>query len=106
MNELVLSQVVKIEREGVLLRGGSGDAYVSFAECARNFQVEQGGDGRCVAERDASRMTFLFYSRPRARLELGGRFWRDLLRGGSAVREFRALQAAIERFGYKSCDMT
>lgn len=100
------SNVISIAPEGIYYTGG----FVSFPECAENYKEEHGGSGKCVGERYAEDqpINIVFYTAPKTThihfLEQGG--IKKLFLKRTAYRRFYEFQQQINRFGFRTKDMS
>ena len=105
MDEMIDLDTAKIGPAGITVKSGGTDVVIRFEECARNYAREKAlQTSRCIAERDITKLTFVFYTEPKLRAGFKKRFFRELLPGQTAARKFRKLQKAIENYGYTSYD--
>lgn len=85
----------------LLMQCKEGAIQIHLDECAKNAARELNRATHCVAERDATALQYVFFTSPRTTLQIQ----RGLFPHRAYAR-FRALQAAIERCGYSSYDLS
>lgn len=100
------ADIVRMDNDGIAVRVGDGETWISFADCARNFAaVNKNSSTVCVGERNILAFTFTFCTVPRTTVVFSqGAF--KLLGKASATRRFRRLQVHITDSGYTTYDMT
>ena len=104
MKRTIYYEVVNVDNEGITLKHPSGNLYIRFDECARNYAAEKSLEtSRCVATRDVTKLSFTFYTSPKTQVAFKKHFFRDLISGKSAVNKFLK---AISKFGYTSYDLS
>lgn len=107
MNDIICFDVVNADRSGITVKGDRADVKISFAECAKNYAKEKSlATSNCVATRDATKLTFIFYTHPKTRVTFKKRFLQGLFSGKTAVGKFLELQRTIRRYGYTSYDLS
>ena len=100
-------QLVDINRWGITVNDGKTNIDIFFEECAKNYANEKSLEtSRCVATRDITRLTFVFYSIPKVKIVFKKHFFKDLFSEKSAVNHFLSLQDAINKYGYTSYDLS
>ena len=105
MDEMIDLDMAEIGPAGITVKSGETDITIRFEECARNYAREKAlQTSRCVAERDITRLTFVFYTEPKLRAVFKKHFFRAPFSGQTAARKFRKLQKAIENYGDTSYD--
>ena len=68
MDEMIDLDMAEIGPAGITVKSGGTDVVIRFEECARNYAREKAlQTSRCVAERDITRLTFVFYTEPKLR---------------------------------------
>ena len=98
--------VLSVTPEGIRYTGG----FVSFLECAANYQEAHGGSGTCVGERyaDGQPAKIVFYTAPKTTHiqfpERSGSGIRKLFSERNAYRRFYALHRQINEFGFSTMD--
>ncbi|MCL2140576.1 MAG: hypothetical protein FWH42_02695 [Dehalococcoidia bacterium] len=60
------SDIVSVDNQGITYKNIKGSFFISFAECACNYERINGGSGKCVGERDitGSNPSFAFFTAP------------------------------------------
>lgn len=107
MNGIICHNIIDITKEGIMLESQKERIYVCFDKCAKNFSLEKGNEySRCVATRDVTTLSFVFYTQPKTKVVFKKCFLKDLITGKSAVSKFFDLQKAIVEAGYTSYDLT
>lgn len=107
MSDIVCSQIVEINQSGITLKNGTSEIFVCFAECAKNFAGEFSKEAsRCVAARDITKRTFIFYTDPKVRLVFKKCFLKGLFTKRALAKKFLELQTAINRYGYTTYDLS
>ena len=99
-------EILSVSPEGISWTGG----FLSFSECAENYKKANGGDGKCVGERyaDPTPPKYVFYTSPEVTQVLfskQGKFG-FFFSKRKAYQRFYALQKQIDRFGYRTMDMS
>lgn len=79
---------------------------IPLSECARNYSVENNINSLCVATRDITNLSFVFYMNPKIKVVLKENWFRRLFTGRSAIKLFLDIQRAITELGYTSFDLT
>ncbi|MBO5224167.1 MAG: hypothetical protein J6C23_06630 [Clostridia bacterium] len=99
------NDIAKIYSNGILLKNMK---FISFRECAYNFQQIHGGNGICVAERDItdSALSFVFYTAPKTTriVFLQKSKIKEFFSKRKTAQRFYDLQKQIESFGYTTYD--
>ena len=102
------SEVVSINKRGVVVKNKDSQAKIDFEECSKNYANENSLEvSKCVATRDITTLTFTFYSNPKVVLMFQKR--RSLLNiftEKSAIKQFLELQNLINRYGYSTYDLS
>lgn len=107
MKEIIFDDVLCIDCKGVLLKHKNIEQYVCFADCADSFSREHAlENSNCVAVRDVRKLSFLFYSNPKAKVVFKRKFIKDLISGRLPINRFFSLQKAIIEAGYTSYDLS
>lgn len=107
MNDIICFDIVNVDRSGITVKGDRADVKISFAECASNYAKERFlATSNCVATRDATKLTFIFYTNPKTRVIFKKRFLRNLFSGKTAVSKFLELQRTIRKYRYTSYDLS
>lgn len=92
------SDIVSVTETGIMLSTGQ---FIDFADCAANFHAVHGGRGKCVGERDSTRLTIAFYTAPlTTHIVFVGSGWFK----SSPDRHFRKLCQQIADAGYTTYD--
>lgn len=100
------SDVISITSQGIHYVSG----FISFAECAVNYKEEYGGTGKCVGERyaDDEPKNIVFYTAPKTThiyfIKQGG--IKQLFSKKTAYQRFYEFQQQINRFGFRTIDMS
>lgn len=103
----IYTQIESINKDGLTVKNGNKFVFISFEECAKNYALENSlKKSRCVAERDITKLIFIFYTEPKIRLTFKKRFFIDWLPFKHATSEFRELQKAIISYGYTTYDLS
>lgn len=94
-----------ISANGISLKNGQ---FINFRECAYHYHKVNGGSGQCVGERDATSLTFTFYTAP---LTTDIRFLKrnriaEFFAKCSAYNRFYGLQKKINAYGYTTLDIS
>ena len=60
------TDLVSVDNQGITYKTIKGNTFISFAECACNYERLNGGSGKCVGERDVtgSNPSFAFFTAP------------------------------------------
>ncbi len=107
MNNLICHNVIDVTKEGITLESAGDKIYIDFGECAKNFSLEKGSEFcKCVASRDITTLSFIFYTQPKTNVVFKKRFFKDLIAGKSAISKFLDMQKAIVKVGYTSYDLS
>ena len=97
----------EITPRGIVLSDGASERFIDFDECAKNFAAENSlGSSRCVATRDITGLTFIFFTKPKAEISFKTHMIKRLFTGRSASKEFDELRKAIIRNGYTTYDLS
>ena len=109
--EIDLTDIVRVWAEdisgvsenGISLADGR---FINFRECAYRYYKKNGGGGKCVGERNVTKLSFIFYTAP-----LPTQVFfpavnpkRRLFRLSSAYKRFYKLQNEICAYGYTTFD--
>lgn len=105
MNNIIVRKVIDITKDGLTLESTRGKIYIDFNDCVNNFFLEKGGNGKCVATRNITTLSFVFYTHPKTYVIFKRRVFKDIIRG-SATKAFLYLQKAIVEVGYTSYDLS
>ena len=107
MNDIICFDVVNADRSGITVKGDWADMKISFAECAKNYAKERSlATSNCVATRDATTLTYIFYTDPKTKVIFKKRFLQGLFSEKTAVVKFLELQRIIRKYGYTSYDLS
>ena len=109
MSDEVFYNVTKVTAEGIELQSKKVKRYIRFAECAKNFSKEkETGEmsGKCVATRNISELSFVFFSHPKAKVVFKKSFFKNIFASKSATRKFLDVQKKIIEAGYTSYDLS
>ena len=107
MNEIVCYNIINIDNFGITLKYKRTDVHIYFDECAKNYANEKFLEkNKCIATRDITKLTLVFYTTPKTRVIFKKNFLKDLIAGKSAIRKFLDLQQAINKYGYTSFDLS
>lgn len=107
MENPICHDVVSIDKRGITLKCEKGNIYVDFKECAKNAAIKYSyKTSKCVAERDITKLKFIFYTCPETTLVFQKHFFKDLFSGKSAQQKFNDLRNAIFQYGYTSYDLS
>lgn len=82
------------------------EVVIPLNECARNYSVENNINSLCVATRDITNLSFVFYMNPKITVVLKKNWFRRLFTGRSAIKLFLDIERAITELGYTSFDLT
>lgn len=96
----------EINKECIILYSRKKRITISLSECAQNYSIENNTNSLCVATRDITCLTFIFYSNPKTKVVLKDNLLWHLFKGRSAVRLFLDLERAITELGYTSFDLS
>lgn len=107
MSDIVCLGIVDIDKLGVTLKTDTSNVYISFDECIQNYAKENSiKKNKCVAVRDVTTLTFIFYTEPKTTVIFKKKFWRDIFIRQNAVNKFLELQTALNNYGYTSYDLS
>lgn len=106
MNNVICHKVIDVTKKGITLDSAGKKIYIDFDECAKNFSIEKGKVCKCVATRDITKLSFIFYTYPKTTIIFKRKFLKDLIAGKSAVSKFLNMQKAIVEAGYTSYDLS
>lgn len=107
MNSMICNKVIAVTEEGIMLESQKKRIYACFDDCAKNFLLEKGNKfSKCVATRDVTTLSFVFYTQPKTKVVFKKYFLNDLVTGKSAESKFFDLQKAIVEAGYTSYDLS
>lgn len=107
MDNIICHEVVDINSKGITLKYRNSNVFIEFEECARNYAKQNFlNSSKCVAVRDITALTFIFYTCPKTKMVFKKNFLTSLFTGKSAVSKFMDLQNSINRFGFTSFDLS
>ena len=107
MENPICHDVVSVDKKGIILKCENGNIFVDFKECAKNAALQYSYKTcKCVAERDITKLKFIFYTCPKTTLVFQKHFFKDLFAKKSALQKFNDLRNAIFQFGYTSYDLS
>ncbi len=107
MNEIICFEIMSMNKKGITLKHQDATIFVDFKECAKNFANENSLEtSKCVAERDITALTFIFYMNPKVKVVFKKQFFKNLLSGKTAVQKFQDLQSFIIKAGFTSYDLS
>ena len=107
MNIVVCHKLIDITKTGLTLECAKEKLHISFCDCAKNFSLEKGRKfNTCVATRDITTLSFVFYTQPKTIVVFKRKFLKDLIPGKSATARFLEMQKAIIKAGYTSYDLS
>lgn len=106
MNNVICHKVIDVTKEGITLESAGEKIYIDFDDCVKNFSLEKGKVCKCVATRDITTLSFVFYTQPKINVVFKRSFFKDLIAGKSATSKFLDLQKAIVKAGYTSYDLS
>lgn len=107
MNNIIYHDVLDVTEEGIILESAKDKIFIDFDDCVKNFYSEKGAEfGKCVATRDITTLSFVFYTSPKTTVIFKKNFLQDLLAKKSAVSKFYDLQKEIAKVGYTSYDLS
>ena len=107
MNNIICHNVINTSKGVIILEYKKKELCIHFDDCAKNFAVEQGIElSKCVAMRDITSLSFIFYTLPKTKVIFKKHLIKDLIREKSAVQKFLDLQNAIIEAGYTSYDLS
>lgn len=106
LNNIICHKVIDITKKGITLESAGEKIYIDFGDCARNFSAEKGGNCKCVATRDITKLSFTFYTSPKTNIIFKRNFLKGILSGKSVTNKFLDIQKAIVEAGYTSYDLS
>ena len=106
MNNIICHNVIDVTKEGITLESAGEKIYIDFDDCVKNFSLEKGKVCKCVATRDITTLSFVFYTQPKTNVVFKKNFFKDLIMGKSAVSKFLDMQKGIVEAGYTSYDLS
>ena len=106
MNNIICHNVIDVTKEGVTLESAGEKIYIDFDDCVKNFSLEKGKVCKCVATRDITTLSFVFYTQPKTTVVFKRSFFKELIARKSATSKFLDLQKAIVEAGYTSYDLS
>ena len=106
MNNIFYPKAFEVTKDGLTLRLGKKETYISFEECAKNFSSEKNISCNCVATRDITTLSFTFYTNPKTEVVFHRNLLKRLFLCNCAQRKFLDLQKAIIDAGYTSYDLS
>ncbi len=97
--------IVGVSPAGIVLNDFT---YINFAECADVFQQIRGGSGRCVGERDVTRLSYIFYTagHPTEILFLQKNWLAEHFAKENTLSRFHKLQTQMADHGYTTRDLS
>ncbi len=102
-NACTEQEIVSITPEGISLKTFG---FISFQECACNYQQAEGGSGHCVGERGI--LSFTFYTSPKPvmiKFIPKNRFL-ELIAKENTLTRFHNLQKQLLYYGYTTRDIS
>ena len=96
----------EINNDCIILHSKNKKLLISLKECAQNYSIENKTNSSCVATRDITSLSFIFYSKPQIKVVLRDNLLWHLFKRQSAVRLFLDLERAIIELGYTSFDLS
>lgn len=107
MQNIIYCDHTKIKDEEVIIKNKGTIFYISLSDCAKNFSVERSTKKiKCVADRDVSSLSYIFYTKPKTKVIFKKHHVKDLFFFKSASRKFFDLQTEIIKAGYMSYDLS
>lgn len=107
MNNIICHNVIDVTKEGITLKSAGEKIYIDFDDCVKNFSLEKGNEFcKCVATRDITTLSFVFYTQPKTNVVFKRSFFKDLIAGKSAASKFLDMQKAIVEVGYTTYDLS
>lgn len=107
MNSIICHNAINVTEDGITVESATKKIYINFDICAQNFSLEKGKEfSKCVATRDITTLSFVFYTQPKTNLIFKRKFFKDLISRKSAVNKFLDVQKAITEAGYTSYDIS
>lgn len=107
MKRIIFQGIVDTGKDGITIESPDGNVFINFKECAKNFSSEHGdSSAKCVAARDITSMTFIFYTAPKTEIVFEKRTLKNIFGKKSANDKFSELQKAIDEAGYRSYDLS
>ncbi len=107
MHDIICTEVISINHSGIKVRDKNKDVTINFEECAKNYANEMSFEtSKCVATRDITNLTFIFYTQPKIKLVFKKHFFNDLFSRKTAINKFLELQKAINKYGFTSYDLS
>lgn len=98
---------INVNEKGITVLENDIEIFIQFEECAKNYAKEKSmQESKCVALRDITKCTYVFYTSPKTILVFRGSFLKYLRYGKSATDKFIGLQKKIEEYGYISYDLS
>ena len=107
MNNTIYHKITNISQNGITLESQGKKIHICFDDCARTFATQHGTKfNKCVATRDIMTLSFTFYTQPKTKVVFKRCFWKNFIKGNSAVNKFLELQKKIVEAGYSSYDLS
>ena len=106
MNDVICHNIIDVTKEGITLESAGEKIYIDFANCAKNFSLEKGKVCKCVATRDITKLSFVFYTQPKTNVVFKKSFFKEFFACKSAISKFLDLHKAIAEAGYTSYDLS
>lgn len=104
---VICSEMINVNHCGITLKSGKDEIFINFEECAKNYAKENSLKiSSCIAARDITTLTFIFYTNPKTKLIFNKGFFKSILYKKSAVDRFIALQKLINDYGYRTYDLS
>lgn len=77
MNDIICFEIVDINISGIILK--NKNIFICFDDCAKNYANEKSlKKSKCIATRDITNLTFIFYTKPKTKVVLKKHFLRDI----------------------------
>lgn len=107
MKRVIFQGIIDTGKDGITIESPDGKVFINFNECAKNFSSEHGdSSAKCVATRDITSMTFIFYTAPKTEIVFEKRSLKSFFRQKSVKDKFSEMQKAIDEAGYRSYDLS
>lgn len=101
------NDIIKISKNGIIFKTLKDEMQIEFLECCHNFALENSqGHSKCVATRDISIPSFIFYSNPKVEVVFAKHNLFNTIFNKQNNKEFNELQKCIKQFGYTTYDLS
>lgn len=100
-------RIINVNKQRIIIRCKEGDVAIFFEECAKNYTYEKlfPNKRHCVGERDITKLEFVFYTNPKT-IIMFKKSILNILTFKSPYNDFNNLRKTIEKYGYRTFDLS